>query len=281
MLSGEAGGGHDRTKTNQAMSRTVRDSARLMDLTEDKSGKKYQPVGFITGPSKKRLRVGFVEDAPGIVEVSKEVKSAQVATAKLLEGMGHKVVEKKWPGDSAAFAELWPRYFATRMVPLKNQVEALTGVPVTEAGLLTGFQASFAAHASSVTADEAAEAEKFIESLPARFAQAFSDIDVMLCPVMPQVGALTTAFDPNEAFSESRIFQLLGNLKFTGPVNFAGNPAMSVPLTWNSTDGLPIGSHFIGPVGGDRMLYELAYELEEAKPWKDVWAPYSIKYTPV
>ncbi|MGI9509700.1 MAG: amidase family protein, partial [Geminicoccaceae bacterium] len=39
MLSGEAGGGHDRTKTNQTMSRTVRDGARLMDLTEDKSGK--------------------------------------------------------------------------------------------------------------------------------------------------------------------------------------------------------------------------------------------------
>lgn len=281
MLSGEADGGHDRTKTNQTMSRTVRDSARLMDLTEDKSGRVYEPVGFVEGPSARRLTIGFAADAPGVIDVSAEVREAQAKVASLLEALGHTVVEVEWPGDSIAFAELWPLYFATRMIPLKAQVEALTGVPVTEAGLLTGFQASFAAHAASVPAAESARAEEFIESLPARFEQAFANIDILLCPVMPKAGALTTSFNPNETFSQARIFELLGNLKFTGPVNFAGNPAMSVPLTWNSSAGLPIGSHFIAPVGGDRVLYELAYELEAARPWKDIWAPISVKNIPV
>ncbi len=281
MLSGEADGGHDRTKTHQTISRTVRDSARLMDLTEDKSGSVYEPIGIVEGPSNRRLRIGYVEDAPGVVDVSGEVREAQDKVAKLLEEMGHTVIPVSWPGDSIAFAELWPLYFATRMVPLKAQVEALAGVPVTEADLLTGFQASFAAHAASVPASESQKAEEFIESLPQRFAQAFEEIDMMLCPVMPNAGALTSAFDPNEAFSEARIFDLLGNLKFTGPVNFAGNPAMSVPLTWNSSAGLPIGSHFIGPVGADRAMYELVFELEQARPWKDIWAPISVKYIPV
>ncbi|MCP4382272.1 MAG: amidase [Hyphomicrobiales bacterium] len=281
MLSGEAGGGHDRTKTNQAMSRTVRDSARLMTFTEDASDSPYEPVGLVEGPSSRRLRIGFVTDAPGVVDVTEEVQAAQTRVAEMLEDMGHTVVEAEWPGDSVAFAELWPLYFATRMVPLKAQVEALTGVPVTEADMLTGFQASFAAAAAKVPPEDSARAEEFIESLPARFEQAFTDIDMMLCPVMPKSGALTTDFDPNETFSPARIFSLLGNLKFTGPVNFAGNPAMSVPLTWNSSAGLPIGSQFIAPVGADRSLYELAYELEEARPWKDIWAPISVKNIPV
>jgi amidase len=41
---------------------------------------------------------------------------------------------------------------------------------------------------------------------------------------------------------------------------------MSVPLAW-SASGLPIGIHFSAPVGEERRLLELAYELEEARPW--------------
>ncbi len=281
MLSGEAGGGHDRTKTNQAMSRTVRDSAALMDASEDKTGRRFPPIGPIVGPSARRLTVGFVNHAGGVVAVEDEVLRAQTAVAQLLEELGHRVVEAKWPGDTVQFTRMWRRYFAKRMVPLKNQIEALTGLPVTKSDLLTGFQASFASASAAITAEESAQAEEFIESLPARFAAFFEQFDVMLCPVMPRVGARNTDFDPNEAYSSERIEALLENLKFTGPVNFANCPAMAVPLTWDRIDGLPIGSHFIGPVGSDRMLYELAFELEGAFPWKDHWAPISAKYIPI
>ncbi len=68
-------------------------------------------------------------------------------------------------------------------------------------------------------------------------------------------------------------------MKFTAAVNLAGCPAMSVPLTWKSAAGLPIGSHFVAARGNDRILYELAYELEEARPWKDRWAPNSLRFS--
>jgi amidase len=42
-----------------------------------------------------------------------------------------------------------------------------------------------------------------------------------------------------------------------------------------STTGLPIGSHFMAAPGEDRMLYELAFELEAAMPWGQRWAPHS------
>jgi amidase len=56
---------------------------------------------------------------------------------------------------------------------------------------------------------------------------------------------------------------------------------MSVPLGKSRSTGIPIGSHFVAAKGNDRLLYELAYELEEARPWRTVWAPFSLKYIPI
>ena len=281
MLSGEADGGHDLTKTNQTMSRTVRDSAALFAHTEDTSGEIYAPIGLVEGPSSERLTIGYVVDAPGVVDVTADVREAQEATAALLVDLGHTVVDATWPTNSPLFAKHWPLYFATRMVPLKNLIEQMTGRPVTESGLLTGFQASFASYAATVPDEQSAQAEMFIESIPAAFDGSFESVDLILAPVMPTAGVRNDSFDPNEDFSVERITELLGHLKFTGPVNFAGCPAMSVPLSWDGAGGLPIGSHIIGPRGSDKRLYELAFELEEARPWRDVWAPYSVKYIPV
>ena len=55
--------------------------------------------------------------------------------------------------------------------------------------------------------------------------------------------------------------------------NITGNPAMSVPLTW--TDGLPIGSHFLGTYGREDVLFRLAGQLERARPWAER-APSSV-----
>jgi amidase len=53
---------------------------------------------------------------------------------------------------------------------------------------------------------------------------------------------------------------------FTSLANVAGLPAMTLPLDWNS-DGLPIGSQFIGRLGDEATLFRLAAQLEEAHPW--------------
>ena len=50
---------------------------------------------------------------------------------------------------------------------------------------------------------------------------------------------------------------------------------MSVPLYWTS-DELPVGSHFAAAPGREDVLLGLAYELEQARPWADRWAPYSF-----
>jgi amidase len=43
-------------------------------------------------------------------------------------------------------------------------------------------------------------------------------------------------------------------------------PAISLPLA-ESAAGLPIGMMFAAPIGKEARLLELAYELEDARPW--------------
>jgi amidase len=62
---------------------------------------------------------------------------------------------------------------------------------------------------------------------------------------------------------------------FTPVQNFTGQPAMSVPLWWNSEE-LPVGVHFAARFGEEATLFRLASQLEQARPWKHRWPPNSI-----
>ena len=59
-------------------------------------------------------------------------------------------------------------------------------------------------------------------------------------------------------------------MPFTVPFNVTGQPAISLPLHWNSA-GLPIGVQLVAAYGREDMLFRLASQLEQAKPWAEQW----------
>ena len=102
----------------------------------------------------------------------------------------------------------------------------------------------------------------------------FQEYDVLLTPVAASPPLPLGEHAPDLPF-DTLLQRVVDYVGYTPQHNVAGTPAMSVPLSL-SPDGLPIGSQFAARVGQEKMLLELAYELEQARPWADRWAPHSV-----
>jgi amidase len=89
--------------------------------------------------------------------------------------------------------------------------------------------------------------------------------DVVLMPTLsdatPRIGHL----DPTAPY-EQILDRLVDWVAFTPLQNATGDPAISLPLA-ESASGLPVGMMFSAVRGREARLLELAYELEEARPW--------------
>lgn len=281
MLSGEADGGHSQFKTNQAMSRTVRDSAALFNETEDKSGKVFEPVGLVEGPGKRRLRVGFAANMKGGLKSDAGVLRAMESSAKLLQDLGHEIVEVEMPIDSEEFFKNFNGAFLRRFGVFSEMASGLSGRSAADSGLLDPWTASLIAYGASITEEEERNGLAYLAKVPGMFGALFEKVDILMSPVMPVVSVGGDELRPVDLVNDSLLEFLQDRMQFTAPTNVAGIPAMSVPLHWEQSSGLPVGTMFQSAIGNDRMLYELAFELEEARPWKSKWAPYSVKHIPI
>jgi amidase/6-aminohexanoate-cyclic-dimer hydrolase len=66
--------------------------------------------------------------------------------------------------------------------------------------------------------------------------------------------------------------EMIAFIPYTGTYNLTGQPSANIPLHWNAS-GLPIGTMFTTRFGDEATLFRLAAQLEQARPWKDKYAP--------
>jgi len=108
-----------------------------------------------------------------------------------------------------------------------------------------------------------------LRGLRRRTARFFRTYDVVLTPTVadetPRIGYLA----PTDY--QQVIDRLVDWVAFTPMQNVTGEPAISLPLA-QSADGMPAGMMLSADLGQEALLLELAYELEEARPWARIQA---------
>jgi amidase len=250
---------------NGCVSRSVRDTAAWLSLTEAKSaGAAFLPVGMVSGPNTQRLRIGLsIADARGR-EPDDDVRAAIEDAATLCRDLGHQVREIKLPVEGAAFADSFTLAWAAIASAVSKQVQAAApGVPLEQ--VLEPLTIGLAQRFDTAPAGAFEDALKLLRDAEARYAAMFDDIDVLLTPVLASTPPALGEIGPNAGIEGfAKVERYVG---YTPLQNAAGAPAMSVPLAWSSRNGMPIGAHFSAAKGQERRLLELAYELEQAKPW--------------
>lgn len=272
-------GSSDQTEymVDNCVSRSVRDSALLFSVTQDRSpDAPFKPVEFVTGPSKRRLKIGLcISDHFG-KKPHQDVQKVIETTAKLCESLGHTAVKTEYPIDGVEFETSFLAIFSEKISKLVAAAKAKTGKPAAESGLLERFTIDFEAKGRSLGSDAIEKGHKYMDTAGMKVAHWMQSLDLILTPVLTtpptELGYL---FDPTRDYEviSRRVFDYLAHLPIE---NALGLPAMSVPLGMSS-NGLPIGSHFVAKAGDEKTLFELAYELEQAKPWAKLWAPNSVK----
>lgn len=258
--------------TEHVVSRSVRDSAALLDLTSGPDlGAPYhaalprQPYSTDVGAGPGSLRIALSTHTPAGEKIGPECERAVVETARLLEGMGHRIEEVRL---DFVPEELGPAF---RLVIAGNQRVAIETYaarvgrePTTEAfEKITWMFFESGAKASAADYARAVQVLHRTGRLVARF---FERFDLLLTPTLPRPPEKLGVFDMNTADLDaySRAVGLFTS--FTAVFNASGNPAMSVPLHW-SADGLPIGVQLAGRYGDESTLLRVAAQLEQAKPW--------------
>jgi len=286
---GEALGG---TATDGVVSRSVRDTAVMMDVLAGPTG--YAPYAAAFSPTPYADEVG---QDPGRLRIAvctasainpaphHEALAAAAETAALLAELGHQVVElDRAPVDDAQLAKdfltSWFAYCAFSVDEAKRVSGCGDGAFEDD----TLVMAALGRATSPVTLMRAVEDRHHHIR---RLAEFHEDYDLLLTPTTatppPRIGAfdlagplrmvqrgLVTArsagvlrFTP---IVDQMISENLGWVPYTQLANLTGRPAMNVPLHWTA-DGLPIGSQFVARLGAEGLLLRLAAQLEQARPW--------------
>lgn len=250
---------------NGIVSRTVRDTAAFFAAAEAyKPAIGLPPVGHVEGPSERRLRIGLLLDSVNGARTDDETRATVQDTARLLEKLGHEVVEIQAPvGDRfiGDFAHYWAmlafsvQKFGKRLYSKDFDAQQLD--PLTNY-LAKRFLRNVLRTPRAISG---------LKKTTAQYAAAFDEtgIDAMLSPTLchttPRLGYLSPDVEFPEMFE-----RLLNYVGFTPLQNASGGPGISLPggLT---AEGLPIGIHLGARHGHERTLLELAYELEAAQPF--------------
>lgn len=253
------------------ISRTVRDSARFLSIVEHRGGD-LPPLGDVRGPSARRLRIAAWTQTLRGAEPEPAVRVAFEEAVALCRALGHTVELVEPPAiDGRALGDAFFAVAGEAIARLCEMMQGLLGRPVG-AGDLEPFTRALAddvrAHPGAVEAARAAFA-----AATAAYVAIFDRYDLVLTPTLAaapwRLGWLSPVLDRAELVARTE--QAVG---YTPIHNIAGLPAMSVPLHW-SPEELPIGTCFAARRGAEDVLFALAYELEQARPWRDRWPPFS------
>ncbi len=264
---------------DHALARSVRDSARILDLIQGvAAGDPYaaptpqRPYAEEVGADAASLRVGLMTAAPNDqFEVHPDCIAAAEATAKLLESLGHSVSESHPaalddPDYTERFIQRWTAGVAWNL----DYWSRRTGVEVTADGVEASTWA-LAEIGRTVSGPEYLSALEYGQAT-ARQAAAWWEggFDLLLTPTAGEPPTPLGTFAPDPDNPASPLFRCIPIAGFTAFWNASGQPAISLPLHW-SEQGLPIGSQLVAPYGGEDMLIRIAAQLEEASPWADRW----------
>jgi amidase len=258
--------------TAGSLARTVRDAAALLDVM---AGRAVGDPAWAPPPERPflaacdvdpgRLRVArFVEPVIADAEVHPECVSAWESASRLLESLGHEVVDipAPMPRDAVpVFETCWAVLTALSTVTLADE----------QRRLLRPLTRWLGDRGAAVSGPDFGLALGELRRVAARALATLAPYDLVLTPTLAQlpapVGGLRDDEDPGADFEAQKRFT-----PWTSMWNVTGSPAASLPLHQSEED-LPVGVMLAAAPGNEALLLSACAQLEAAAPWQQRHPP--------
>lgn len=282
---------------NHVLSRSVRDSAAMLDATcGPRGGEPWMlpppelPFREVVRRDPPRLKIAFTTADFAGNPAAPECRGAVELMARWCEELGHEVEEAAPQIDGAAFNDafklLWaqgagsvyriaqgailhgrdtpaavrPLLANRRLFRLVLRLARRGGVPVLEP-----FTRRLAAIDAAHNPADLLLAENLLKEVERRFRRFLTEYDLLLSPVLGAPPHRLGTF--RQGWSADRAQRFLNRyVGYTPVANTTGLPAASVP-TLITSENLPVGTQFIAALGREDLLFGIGAQIERAHPW--------------
>ncbi|HXY94973.1 MAG TPA: amidase [Acidimicrobiia bacterium] len=246
--------------TNGPLARTVADAAAFLDAVAGYATGDFwwapppsRPFLDEVGHPPGQLRIAFTTRHPmPEMTVAEAWREAVVETARLLESLGHIVVE----GDPPEFDVA-----STAIIPAAARAADPDLPPLDTLDFPNRTIVSLGNMAS---AKDLAAAQAALQVATRRYVAFFDDFDLLLTPTLasgpPRVDEQIMGNEDWEGMLE-----LLRIVAFTPAANMTGQPAIALPTGLDAA-GLPVSIHLVGRPADEATVLRVAAQLEEATP---------------
>ncbi|MCJ8008819.1 amidase [Lederbergia wuyishanensis] len=278
------------------LSRTVRDSAAMLDQYRyDRTSAFIAPpyngsyLEASQTPISRPLKIAFTTNSPLGSTVDDECKEAVNKTVKLLESMGHHVIEQEASVDGKRLASNYMMLYFAEVAATLTALEDVIGrkvrfqdvEPTTWILSLLG---------KAVSAEEFLTSLTFWDQAAIQMENFHDDYDLYITPTTAyppsRIGELDqTQFEKilirtigglglggvlkKSGFVDKIAYKSLERTPFTQLANLTGQPAMTLPMHLTK-DGLPCGVQVMARRGCEDLLLQLAGQLEITDSWINV-----------
>jgi amidase len=263
----ELAAGHN---CEHALTRSVRDSAALLDLTAGpEPGGRYrvtpevESFGAILEEPLRHLTIGLVTKGPAGIAVDAEIAAAVGEAARLMERAGHMIVDTAFPDESTLSSEaekIWHGEIGLLMARRARELGREARPDEMEALTADALKRN-----ATLSAVDYLEARQTLHEISVRVLEQLSRFDLLLTPTTAQLAPRIGAFDTrtNRFDHDSNAKLGAGFAPFTELFSVTGQPAASMPVGL-SRSGLPIGAQLVGQPGRDDVVLRAAFFLEKA-----------------
>ena len=253
-----------------AITRTVRDCALLLDLTQgvelgDPYAAPAAPQSYLQAMQDPLapLTIGFVTEAPGGYPVHADCLAAVTTAAQWCDSLGHRIEPMTLPIDHELMLKATNTIWAAQLANNITQYAEMIKRSYTQHDIEpTNWM--LAKLGCKLPAKEYADALNIMHRIGRQMAQLFVRYDLVLTPTLalPPVDVGYLTYDESQGsvndFYKNRA---MGFAPFTSLFNVTGQPAISLPVHQTAA-GLPVGVQIAGRFGDELTLLKLAYGWE-------------------